>query len=68
MEIREAIKAGKAIEVETDTYLLEDNRIVKYDRYFGRSGRQAKWVDDEGWAYKNFCDAYYESHYLAVRA
>lgn len=68
MEIREAIKTGKAIEVETDVYLLDDNRVVKYDRYFGRSGRQAKWVDDEGWAYKNFCDAYYGSHYLAVRA
>ena len=68
MTIREAIKMGKAIEVETDVYLLDDNRVVKYDRYFGRSGRQAKWVDEYGWAYRNFHEAYYESHCFAVRA
>lgn len=68
MTINEAIKTGKAIEVELDVYLLDDNRVVKYDRFFGRRGNQTKWVDDQGWAYKNFCDAYNESHYLAVRA
>ena len=64
--IHEAIKAGKAIEVELDTYLLDDNRVLKYDRFF--NGRMtAKWVDIEGgYAYRNFCEAYDQITQFAI--
>lgn len=67
MTINEAIKTNKAIEVEQDTYLLDDNRVVKYDRFFGRRGTQTKWVDDQGWAYRNFFECYHKSTLYAIR-
>lgn len=62
MSLAQALKNGNAIEVELDTYLLDDNRSVKYDRY--RKGA-CKWVCDDGYAYRNFCEAYHQSTLFA---
>lgn len=67
MTINEAIKTGKAIEVEMDTYLLDDGRVLRYDRFFGRRGTQARWIDEQGWAYRNFFEAYEEICSFSVR-
>lgn len=59
MTIRKAVKEGKAVEVNLDEYLLDDNRIIVYDRYYN-NGLTAKWVDENGNVYRNFHEAYYQ--------
>ncbi len=56
MTLANAVKENKAIEVELDTYLLDDNRILKYNRYYTKT--KAMWIDEVGNVFKNFCDAY----------
>lgn len=58
MTIREAIKKELAIEVELDVYLLDDGRVLKYDRYWGPKQNRNMWIDENGVAYRNFCEAY----------
>lgn len=60
-ELTRALRAGEAIEVETDTYLFEDGRVVRYDRY--RRGAY-KWVCDDGFAYRNFFEALHKEGYF----
>lgn len=62
MTIKEAIKEEKAIEVEQDLYLLDDGRIAKYDRYIKGA---CKWVCDDGYIYRNFCEMYNKNHLFA---
>ena len=63
MTVSQAIKEGRAIKLEFTTsyttYLLDDGRIIKYDRFWGPRQNRAMWVDEEGRnAYVNFNDAY----------
>ena len=59
MTLRQALKEGKAEQLELDVYLLADGRIVKYDRYWGPRQNRNMWVDENGNAYQNFSDIYY---------
>ena len=60
MSIAQALKEYKAIELAStnayDLYLLDNNRVVKYDRFYTKSA--ARWVDEDGNVFKNFVDAY----------
>lgn len=56
--IRTAEKAGVAVKVEMDHYLLEDGRDVKYDRYCKGSYR---WKCSDGYAYRCFHECYFQS-------
>ena len=57
MTINKALKEDLAVEVKMDLYLLDDGRVLKYDRY---SHGNAVWVDESGREYRNFHEAYYK--------
>ena len=62
MTLAQALKQELIIEVETDLYLTQSGRVLKYDRYYykARSRRVSNmWVDEDGNVFHNFSDAYY---------
>lgn len=59
--IKEALKNGEAIEIALDTYILEDNRAVRYDRYIRGA---FKWICDDGYAYRNFFEVINKERYF----
>ena len=62
MTLTQALKHEFVIEIETDLYLTQDGRVLKYDRYYikARARRASNmWVDEVGNVFHNFNDAYY---------
>lgn len=62
--VKQAIKIGAAIKVDSDVYLTDDNRVLTYDRYFKKNPNRAAvcgmWIDEIGNCFENFFNAYYE--------
>ena len=59
--LKDALKSGKAVQVDMDLYLLEDGRAVKLDRYRRHT---CKWVCDDGYAYRSFFEVLNHERYF----